>query len=111
MVNPARGEVALEVNGVAMPMRLTLGGLAELEARLSVASLVALAERFESGAVSAGDLLALLGVGLRGAGATITDRDLAEAEIGGGALGALKAGIALMARSFENSGGALVDGG
>lgn len=105
MVNPARGEVGLVVDGVERPMRLTLGGLAELEERLKAGSLVALAERFESGQVATGDLIALLGAGLRGAGAGLDDEALARAEIGGGALGALRAGIALMARSFGTGGG------
>jgi hypothetical protein len=101
MVNPARGEVAITIDGVERPMRLTLGGLAELEERLAAGSLIGLAERFERGDVATADLIALLATGLRGAGAEITDEALAQAEIGGGALGALRAGVQLMARSFE----------
>ncbi|MDT8344329.1 MAG: gene transfer agent family protein [Thermohalobaculum sp.] len=105
MVNPARGEVGLVIDGVERPMRLTLGALAELEERLQAGSLVALAERFESGQVATADLMALLAAGLRGAGGEIGEAELARAEIGGGALGALRAGIALMARSFGTDGG------
>ncbi|MCL5775585.1 gene transfer agent family protein [Limibaculum sp. FT325] len=107
MVNPARGEVGLVVDGVERRMRLTLGALAELEERLKAGSLVALAERFESGQVAAVDLIALLAAGLRGAGEAVDEEALARAEIGGGALGALRAGVALMARSF----GAGAEGG
>lgn len=106
MVNLARGEVGLVVDGVELPMRLTLGGLAELEERLKAGSLIGLAERFETGQVATSDLIALLAVGLRGAGAALTDDALARAEIGGGAVGALRAGVALMARSFQSGGAA-----
>lgn len=99
-VNPQRGEVALVIDGRPRRMRLTLGALAELEAALGADSLVALAERFEDGAVSAGDLMRLLAAGLRGAGEPVDAAALAEAEIEGGALGALRAGLGLMAAAF-----------
>ncbi len=99
-VNPHRGEVALVIDGRARRLRLTLGTLAELEARLETGSLVGLAERFETGAVAAADLLALLAAGLRGAGEEISEETLAAAEIEGGAVGALEAGLALMAAAF-----------
>lgn len=101
MVNRPRGEVAIEVNGQRLAMRLTLGALAELEERLAVGSIVALAERFESGSVASRDLIALLSAGLRGAGNPIGEEVLSEAEIGGGAIGALRAGIALMGSTFR----------
>ena len=47
MVNPYRGEVALEVDGQEHVLRLTLGVLAELETDLGAGSLLALVERFE----------------------------------------------------------------
>jgi hypothetical protein len=99
-VNPARGEVALVIDGRARRMRLTLGALAELEARLGAGSLVALAERFEQGTVSAEELIALLSAGLGGAGEPVDEEALRGAEIEGGAVGALKAGLALMAAAF-----------
>lgn len=101
MANSARGEVALVVDGEARVMRLTLGALAELEAALAVGSLVALAEKFEAGQVSAGELIALLGAGLRGGGAAVSDEALAAADIEGGAVGAMKAGMALLAVTFR----------
>ncbi len=99
-VNPHRGEVALVIDGRARRMRLTLGTLAELETRLETGSLVGLAERFETGAVTAADLIALLAAGLRGAGEEIGEDAVAAAEIEGGAVGALEAGLALMAAAF-----------
>ncbi|MEO0426516.1 MAG: GTA-gp10 family protein [Pseudomonadota bacterium] len=102
-VNPARGEVSLVVDGVPRRLRLTLGALAALEARLKAGSLLALAERFETGAVRAEDLTALLAAGLAGAGDPMDEGALAEAEIEGGAAAAIKAGMALLARSFGAS--------
>lgn len=101
MANPERGEVVLTVNDEPGVMRLTLGALAELEAALDVGSLIGLAEKFETGAVSAGELIALLGAGLRGGGAKITDAQLAAARIEGGAVGAMKAGMKLLATTFR----------
>ena len=52
-MNPWRGEVALSVDGQPRVMRLTLGALAELEARLKSGSLMELIGRFETGAFRA----------------------------------------------------------
>lgn len=82
-------------------MRLTLGALAELEARLGATSLLGLAEKFENGSVSATELIALLAAGIRGAGAKVTEEELASADIEGGAVGAMRAGLTLLARTFR----------
>ena len=60
MVNPWRGEVELVIDGKPQTLRLTLGALAELEAKLQSGSLVDLVQRFESGAFSSRDVLALV---------------------------------------------------
>lgn len=101
MANPERGEVALVVDGRACVMRLTLGALAELEGVLSAGSMVALAEKFEGGEISAGELIALLGAGLRGGGIEISDAELAAARIEGGAVTAMRAGMALLEATFR----------
>lgn len=101
MANPYRGEVRITVNGQERVMRLTLGALAALEARLGVGSLMGLAERFEDGRVAAGDLLALLAAGLAGAGEELDEAELARADIEGGAVAAMRAGMELLARSFR----------
>lgn len=101
MVNPHRGEIALVVDGTPVRMRLTLGALAELETRLKTGSLMDLAERFESGRVAASDLLALLEAGMRGAGHDCPEGSLGDAEIEGGAIGAMRAGLALLAAAFR----------
>ncbi|MEM9780860.1 MAG: GTA-gp10 family protein [Pseudomonadota bacterium] len=98
--NPVRGEVSLTIDGVERRLRLTLGALASLEARLDAGGLVALAERFECGGVGAADVAALLAAGLQGAGEDVDEAAVLAAEIEGGAAGALRAGLALLARSF-----------
>ncbi len=89
------------VNGVAMPMRLTLGALAELEARLESDSLQSLIERFESGDFRASDLVALLAAGLRAAGWDGDEAELAQADIGDGPIGAAKAAGRLLRLAFS----------
>jgi len=98
MGNPYRGEVVLVVDGQSLPMRLTLGALAELEAGLGADSLAALVERFESGAFSARDLIALLEAGLKACG---WQGDLAGAEVGGGPIGAAQAAARLLKLAFS----------
>lgn len=98
--NPWRGEVEIEIDGEVIRARLTLGALAELEAGLGAGSLVALADRFEGGAVSARDVLAVLGAGARAGGWGGSDADLAMAEIGGGPLEGARIAAQLLARAF-----------
>ena len=100
MANPLAGEVALRVDGERRVLKLTLGALAELEATLGDDTLVALVERFEGGAFSSRDVLALIVAGLRGGGWQGTAADLSQAEIEGGPLGAARAAAALLARTF-----------
>ena len=84
MANPYEGEVAVRIDGERRVMRLTLGALAELEAGMEADSLVALVERFESGAFSTRDVLALIVAGLRGGGWRGGKAELLSAEIEGG---------------------------
>jgi hypothetical protein len=100
MSNPWRGEVALKINGETHVMRLTLGALAELEAALEEASLVALVERFENNQYAARDVIALLAAGLRGGKCDLTEADLLHAEIEGGPIAAARAAAELLARAF-----------
>ncbi|WP_193141638.1 MULTISPECIES: gene transfer agent family protein [unclassified Meridianimarinicoccus] len=100
MANPWRGEVALTIDGQARVLRLTLGALAELEAELDSGSLLDLVGRFESGAFSSRDVLALIVAGLRGGGSDLDPRDLLRAEIDGGPLAAAQAAALLLARAF-----------
>ncbi|WP_093030964.1 gene transfer agent family protein [Roseovarius azorensis] len=100
MANPWAGEVALVIGGEGRVMRLTLGALAELEVGLGAGSLVDLVTRFEGGAFSTRDVLALIVAGLRGGGWRGAEADLLSAEIEGGPLAAARAAAELLARAF-----------
>ncbi len=100
MVNRHRGETALMVEGQALPMRLTLGALAELEHAFAVDSLPALGQRFVSGQLSARDIIRIIAAGLRGAGRVIHDEEVAGLPFDGGLAGAIKAAIALLEATF-----------
>lgn len=102
MANPWRGEVALMIDGERRVARLTLGALAELEARLGEGSLAALVARFEGPeGPGAADMLALVAAGLRGGGWTGQAEDLLTAEIEGGVVAAGRVAAQLLARAFD----------
>jgi hypothetical protein len=101
MANPYAGEVALVIDGERHLMRLTLGALAELEATLAQGSLVDLVKRFEEGAFSTRDVLALIVAGLRGGGWRGNATDLLSAEIEGGPVAAARAAAEVLARAFS----------
>ena len=92
--------MAVVINGEARVLKLTLGALAALEARLEERSLVALVERFETGAFRAGDVLALLGAGLAGGGHPMSEDALGQSEIEGGPVRAAQVAAELLARAF-----------
>lgn len=100
MANPQRGEVDAVIGGERRTLCLTLGALAELEARLQAGDLNGLVERFAGGRVSARDLTAILGAGLRGAGNAISDQDLARLSIDGGLKGAAEICVRLLRATF-----------
>jgi hypothetical protein len=101
MANPWTGEVAVVIDGTSHQCKLTLGALAELEAALGTGSLVDLIRRFEGGAFSGADVMAVVVAGLRGGGWQGASVDLMTAEIAGGPIGAAKAAALLLARAFE----------
>lgn len=100
MANPWRGEVALVLDGERRVTKLTLGALVELEESMDAGGLVDLVSRFESGAFSTRDVIALLVAGLRGGGWQGDARDLMTAEIEGGPVEATRVAGALLARAF-----------
>ncbi|MEL6597039.1 MAG: gene transfer agent family protein [Pseudomonadota bacterium] len=100
MGNPYAGEVALVIDGQRRVAKLTLGALAELEATLETGTLIELVERFEGGAFSTRDVLALIVAGLRGGGWDGQARDLISAEIEGGMVEAAKVAATLLSRAF-----------
>ncbi|MYZ50466.1 GTA-gp10 family protein, partial [Propylenella binzhouense] len=85
MANRHRGEVDAVLDGRRHTLCLTLGALAELEASYAADDLIALAARFEGGRLSARDLIRVVGAGLRGGGAAVSDDEVAAMRAEGGA--------------------------
>jgi hypothetical protein len=100
MPNAQRGEIAAVIGGEERVLCLTLGALAELEARLGAGDLVGLGERFAGGRVSARDLTAILGAGLRGGGNAVSDAELSAMRIDGGLQGAAEIAARLLRATF-----------
>ena len=100
MPNAHRGEIAADIGGRRRTLVLTLGALAELEAAFAASDLVALAERFGSGRLSARDLIRIIGAGLRGAGDTVGDDEVAAMTMPGGAAGYVGVAAELIAATF-----------
>jgi hypothetical protein len=103
MPNRYRGEIAAELGGRQRTLVLTLGALAELESALGADDLVALAERFGSGRLSARDLTRIIGAGLRGAGEAVTDDEVAAMTAEGGAAGFVRIAAELIAATFDDA--------
>ncbi len=101
MGNPHRGDVELTLNRETLPMRLTLGALAELEAGLESDSLLGLIERFEAGDFRTLDIVALLVAGLRGAGWQGGAKELLAGEIEGGPMRAASLAAMLLKTAFS----------
>ncbi|MDO6589718.1 gene transfer agent family protein [Loktanella sp. D2R18] len=100
MANPWTGEAEVRIDDVPYVCKLTLGALAELEAGLGEGSLIDLIRRFEGGAFSSRDVMAVVVAGLRGGGWQGTADDLMSAEIAGGPVGAAQLAATLLARTF-----------
>jgi Phage tail tube protein, GTA-gp10 len=100
MPNIHRGEIEAELGGVKRKLVLTLGALAELEAAFGATDLVALTERFGGGRLTARDLTRIIGAGLRGAGAAVSDDEVAQMDVAGGAQGYVRIAAALIEATF-----------
>lgn len=98
--NARRGEIVAELSGERRRLCLTLGALAELETAFGADDLSALAERFSGGRLSARDMAIVIGAGLRGAGAEVSDREVLALEAEGGAAGFAKIVADLLTASF-----------
>ena len=101
MANKHRGEIDAEIGGRRRTLVLTLGALAELESAFGADDLVALAERFGSGRLSARDLIRVIAAGLRGAGESVGDDDVAAMTVAGGAAGFARIAADLLAATFS----------
>lgn len=100
MANHHRGEIEAGIGGVTRRLVLTLGALAELEHAFGAEDLVALTERFGSGRLKARDLTRIIGAGLRGAGETVSDAEVAGMAFDGGAQGCVRVAAELIAATF-----------
>lgn len=100
MANRHRGEIEAELGGVHRRLVLTLGALAELESAFGADDLVALAERFATGRMAARDLMRVVAAGLRGAGESVTDAEVAAMTTPGGATGFVAIAAELLAVTF-----------
>lgn len=100
MANMRRGEIEAVLDGRPRVLVLTLGALAELEAAFGAADLMALAERFERGRLSARDAARILCAGLRGAGAEVTLDEVEHMRAEDGATGFVRIVAALLAATF-----------
>jgi hypothetical protein len=102
--NRRRGEVAATLDGRERRLCLTLGALAELEAAFEAEDLGALVERFSSGRLSARDLIRIIGAGLRGAGETVSDEEVAVMRMQDGAASYARIASDLLAMTFGGAG-------
>ena len=100
MPNRHRGEIAATLDGRERALCLTLGALAELEASFGADDLVALAARFETGRLSARDIVKVIGCGLRGAGEQVSDDEVAAMRAPGGAAGFAAIAVELIRATF-----------
>lgn len=87
MANRHRGEISAKLDGRDWTLCLTLGALAELEDRFGSANLADLTQRFSGGTLKATDMMHVMAAGLRGAGHTLADEEVAEMQTEGGAVG------------------------
>lgn len=101
MANKHRGEIDAELGGKRRVLMLTLGALAELESAFGATDLVALAERFGSGRLSASDLVRIIGAGLRGGGEAVSDSEVAAMTTEGGAAAFVRIAAELIAATFD----------
>tara|TARA_R110000824_G_scaffold366730_2_gene555676 strand:- start:211676 stop:211993 length:318 start_codon:yes stop_codon:yes gene_type:complete len=101
MANRHRGEIEATLGGETRVLVLTLGALAELEDAFGGEDMLALATRFESGRIGARDAIRVIGAGLRGAGANVSDEDVAQMSTQGGAAGYIAIVADLLTATFS----------
>lgn len=104
MANIQRGEIEAEFDGKRYRLCLTLGALAELESAFDEDDMLAVAQRFEAGRITARDTIRILGAGLRGAGYDIGDDHVSAMRVEGGATGYVEIVARLLAATFGAGG-------
>lgn len=110
MANRYRGEIDAMLDGKPYRLCLTLGALAELESAFGHEDMSALAQRFESGRISARDAIRIIGAGLRGAGHGIADEEVADMQVEGAASGFVGIVARLLSATFGQAETPLPDG-
>ena len=100
MPNPHRGEIEACLDGQPFNLCLTLGALAELEHSFGHEDMLSLAERFQSGRLSARDAQRIIGAGLRGAGNEIRDEAVGRMQADGGVAGFVDIVARLLGATF-----------
>lgn len=100
MANRQRGEITAVLSGQTYVLCLTLGALAEIEDAYGGEDLIAIAERFEKGRISATDAIRVIGAGLRGAGNALSNDEVAAMTAAGGAAGYLDIVVRLLKATF-----------
>ena len=100
MPNPHRGEIEACLDGTSYRLCLTLRSLAELEHAFGSDDMLALAERFQKGRLSARDAERIIGAGLRGAGHEILDEAVGRMQAEGGAAGFVDIVARLLSATF-----------
>ena len=111
MANKHRGEIEAQLDGAKHRLVLTLGALADLETAFGDADMLALATRFENGRLSANDCVKIIGAGLRGAGYSASDGDVAQMQADGGAAGFVDIVARLLTATFGGGDTTLVTAG
>jgi hypothetical protein len=105
MINRRRGEISARLDGKDYRLCLTLGALAELEAAFETQDINALIERFSTGRLSARDMTAVIGAGLRGGGNELNDEQVRTMQSEDGAVGFAQIVAELLAVTFGEASG------
>lgn len=100
MANQHRGEIDAVLDGQSLRLCLTLGALAELECAFGDEDMLAVAERFGRGRLSARDAVRIIAAGLRGAGHQVTEDAVARMQAEGGAAGFVDIVARLLTATF-----------
>jgi hypothetical protein len=103
MANTHRGEIDAILDGTTHRLCLTLGALAELEAVFGNDDMLALAQRFGTGRISAIDATRIIGAGLRGAGHDIADAAVIRMQSNNGAAGFIDIVARLLNATFGSA--------
>lgn len=103
MANHHRGEIEAVLDGKTYKLCLTLGALAELESAFAQTDMLALAERFSTGRLSAQDAIRVLGAGLRGGGNDVSDAMVARMRVEKGAAGFVEIVARLLEATFAEA--------